>query len=100
VVDKVRLSFGGRWSHDYKYLANGFLAFPPGSANFSKFTPKVGIDYRPSSDAMVYASWSRGYRSGGFSPRAATPTMPPSRSSPKRSIPMKWAPSLTCSTTA
>ncbi|KPF54807.1 TonB-dependent receptor [Novosphingobium sp. AAP1] len=72
IIDKVRLSFGGRWSHDYKYLANGFLGapFPPGSANFSKFTPKVGIDYRPNSDAMFYASWSRGYRSGGFSPRA------------------------------
>lgn len=43
-----------------------------GKASFSKFTPKVGIDWRPNRDTMVYASWSRGYRSGGFSPRAAT----------------------------
>ncbi|WP_246866268.1 TonB-dependent receptor [Novosphingobium sp. SG720] len=72
VVDKVRISFGGRWSHDYKYLANGFLGapFPPGAANFSKFTPKAGIDFRPNAETMLYASWSRGYRSGGFSPRA------------------------------
>ncbi|WP_226016393.1 TonB-dependent receptor [Novosphingobium sp. FKTRR1] len=87
-ADKWRLSFGGRWSHDNKKLNNGFAGgklidpnnvtlsqFVPvgsGDASFSKFTPKVGIDYRPNSDTMIYASWSRGYRSGGFSPRAAT----------------------------
>lgn len=88
LTDTVRLAFGGRWSHDNKQLFNGFAGgklidpnnvqrsqFTPvgtGNANFSKFTPKVGIDWRPSNDVMVYASWSRGYRSGGFSPRAAT----------------------------
>ena len=72
VADKIRISFGGRWSHDNKHLANGFLGapFPPGNASFSKFTPKVGVDWRPNNDVMLYASWSRGYRSGGFSPRA------------------------------
>ncbi len=88
LTDTVRLSFGGRWSHDNKQLFNGFAGgklidpdnvdrtqFVPvgtGNANFSKFTPKVGLDWRPTNDLMVYASWSRGYRSGGFSPRAAT----------------------------
>lgn len=83
-----RLSFGGRFSHDNKKLSNGFadgvLLDPDnldlskialvgkGDASFNKFTPKVGIDWRPTQDLMVYASWSRGYRSGGFSPRAAT----------------------------
>lgn len=74
-ADKWRLSFGGRWSHDNKKLTNSFGQLGligTGDANFSKFTPKVGIDYRPNSDTMLYASWSRGYRSGGFSPRAAT----------------------------
>ncbi len=88
LTDTVRLSFGGRWSHDNKQLFNGYAGgklidpanvnrtqFVPvgtGNANFSKFTPKVGLDWRPNNDLMVYASWSRGYRSGGFSPRAAT----------------------------
>jgi len=87
-ADGFRLSFGGRWSHDNKKLWNGFapnvlvapadvtrskfVAVGSGDASFNKFTPKVGIDYRPNSDTMYYASWSRGYRSGGFSPRAAT----------------------------
>lgn len=71
-ADNFRLSFGGRWTHDKKVLNNGFQGspFPPASANFSKFTPKVGIDFRPNANTMVYASWTRGYRSGGFSPRA------------------------------
>jgi iron complex outermembrane recepter protein len=73
-ADKLRLSFGGRYTSDKKQLSNSFGGVPvgQGSATFSKFTPKVGIDYRPNSDVMIYASWSRGYRSGGFSPRAAT----------------------------
>ncbi len=71
-ADGFRLSFGGRWTHDTKILNNGFQGnpFPPGRASFSKFTPKVGIDWRPNDNTMLYAGWTRGYRSGGFSPRA------------------------------
>ena len=81
ILPKVRLTFGGRWSHDNKKLDNGFFggtndatfsSVGSGNANFSKFTPKVGLDYRPTRDAMIYGSWSRGYRSGGFSSRAST----------------------------
>ena len=82
-ADKFRLSIGGRWSHDNKKLDNGYYnvvngvdttfgLVGSGDVSFSKFTPKVGLDYRPNRDAMIYASWSRGYRSGGFSSRAAT----------------------------
>jgi iron complex outermembrane recepter protein len=74
-ADKFRLSFGGRYTHDKKKLRNAFATtglVGQGSGSFSKFTPKVGVDYRPNDDTMIYASWSRGYRSGGFSPRAAT----------------------------
>ncbi len=74
-ADKFRLSFGGRWTQDKKELSNAFKQgglIGTGSAKFSKFTPKVGIDYRPDDNTMLYASWSRGYRSGGFSARAAT----------------------------
>ncbi len=84
-AENFRLNIGGRWSHDNKKLDNGFFTvvggrnttFAPvgsGDASFSKFTPKVGIDWRPNSDTMLYASWSRGYRSGGFSPRAGDAT--------------------------
>ena len=75
-VDQWRLSFGGRYTQDKKNLDNnvpvGGIEENVGtpSATFSKFTPKVGIDYRPNSNIMAYASYSVGYRSGGFSNRA------------------------------
>ncbi|GGC19289.1 TonB-dependent receptor [Novosphingobium marinum] len=74
-IDRFRLSFGGRYTHDKKYLNNGFLLsglIGEGRDTFKKFTPKVGIDFRPNDDLMFYASWSQGFRSGGFSPRAQT----------------------------
>ena len=74
-ADQWRLSFGGRWTHDKKELRNSFATaglIGSGEDTFEKFTPKVGVDFKPSDDALLYASWSRGYRSGGFSPRAAT----------------------------
>ena len=72
-IDKWRLNFGGRYTKDKKSLDNFYFA-PLGapSKSFSKFTPKVGVDFRPTEDYMLYASFSRGYRSGGFSNRAQT----------------------------
>ncbi|MCW1384680.1 TonB-dependent receptor [Novosphingobium sp. KCTC 2891] len=76
VTDGVRVSFGGRWGQDKRELTNSYPGtlgvIGEGSRTFRKFTPKVGIDWRPNNDTMLYASWSRGYRSGGFSPRAMT----------------------------
>ena len=36
------------------------------SGDWSKTTPKVGFDWRPADDWLVYASVTEGYRSGGF----------------------------------
>ncbi|MFO1377357.1 MAG: TonB-dependent receptor [Steroidobacteraceae bacterium] len=81
IFDRVRLSGGGRWTHDKKSLATDFTDFvtpaasfnsPKKSSSWSKFTPKLGLDYRPTDDLMVYGSWSRGYRSGGYNGRGLT----------------------------
>jgi iron complex outermembrane receptor protein len=74
LMDQVRLSFGGRWTHDKKTNYN-FVdpnQFPKAGYSGSKFTPKIGLDYRPTDDLMLYASWSRGYRAGGLSGRGQT----------------------------
>ncbi len=34
------------------------------------FSPKIAVEWRPQDDLMSYASWTRGFRSGGFSFRA------------------------------
>jgi len=81
VLPKVRISGGGRYTHDKKSLQTAFtdpgnpsasFAAPRVSDTWNKFTPKIGIDYRPNQNLMLYASWSRGYRSGGFNGRGLT----------------------------
>lgn len=37
---------------------------------FSRFTPKVGLNWQVSDDLFAYASWTRGFRSGGWTGRA------------------------------
>ena len=37
---------------------------------FNKFTPKLGINWTVSSDLFAYASWTKGFRSGGWTGRA------------------------------
>lgn len=41
---------------------------------FKKFTPRAILDYHFTPDFMVYGSWSRGYRSGGWNSRASVIT--------------------------
>lgn len=43
-----------------------------GKANFDAVTPRVSLSFRASDDAMLYASASRGFKSGGFDGRGTT----------------------------
>lgn len=47
---------------------------PRAKENFSKFTPRVVANYDFNDDVRGYLSWSQGYRDGGFSTRASTPS--------------------------
>ncbi len=54
----------------------------PDSVSFEEFTPKVGIEYKASEDAFLFASYSQGFRAGGFNgrlirPQASVPTYAP-----------------------
>jgi iron complex outermembrane recepter protein len=42
------------------------------AANWSSVSPKFGLDYHVTPDVLVYASASRGFKSGGFDGRANT----------------------------
>ncbi len=37
---------------------------------FEKFTPRLGINYKASQDLLLYASYSRGFKQGGFNGRS------------------------------
>ena len=43
-----------------------------GDKTWSRFTPKVGVEYQVDEDMMLFASYSQGFKSGTFNPRAAT----------------------------
>lgn len=41
-------------------------------ADWSKFTPRIGVEYQANSDVMLFASFAQGFKSGTFNPRAST----------------------------
>ncbi|TRY31082.1 TonB-dependent receptor [Aliiglaciecola sp. M165] len=42
----------------------------PAKQSWTRFTPRVGLEYQVSNDMMVFASYSQGFKSGTFNPRA------------------------------
>jgi iron complex outermembrane receptor protein len=40
---------------------------------FNNFSPKVGVEYKPLRDLMLYGSWSEGYKTGGWTTRLTAP---------------------------
>lgn len=90
LTDQLRLSAGLRWTKDDKkatvlredYLGIRSPAFGNPNAiffrtrtdytndrSFEQFTPRISLSYQPTEDLNVYASWGRGFKSGGFDMR-------------------------------
>ncbi len=75
-VEGLKVSAGLRYTHDDKhfdarYTSNGFAGTVPsfrqkGSLGFDLVTGRVAVSYDISAQSMVYASVSRGAKSGGF----------------------------------
>ncbi|MDC0602991.1 TonB-dependent receptor [Aliiglaciecola sp.] len=42
----------------------------PSSKSWSRFTPRIGVEYQMNKDVMVFASYAQGFKSGTFNPRA------------------------------
>lgn len=42
----------------------------PKSDSWDRFTPRVGVEYQMDADTMIFASYSQGFKSGTFNPRA------------------------------
>tara|TARA_B100001939_G_scaffold86036_1_gene73645 strand:- start:27 stop:1775 length:1749 start_codon:yes stop_codon:yes gene_type:complete len=72
VTDQLRATFGIRYSYEKKDFSFGVLSGGTqvvdgsNSEDWSAWTPKFGIDYHVNEDVMVYATASRGFKSGGF----------------------------------
>ncbi|RJG52821.1 TonB-dependent receptor [Sphingobium terrigena] len=90
ISQQLSISAGGRYTWDKRradilrqnYLGGGSPLFGGagvafgapgtnfnGAAEYKKFTPRVSISYKPTPDHNVYASYSQGFKGGGFDPR-------------------------------
>jgi iron complex outermembrane receptor protein len=58
---------------DYVDPITGATVIQDGNETWSKFTPRVGLTYKFDDARMVYATWSKGFRSGGFNGRSTEP---------------------------
>jgi iron complex outermembrane receptor protein len=95
LTDALSLNLGGRYTDETKKVKIGIVNYgsctgaiaPPfetsklffcdgGNADgfdiqdketWKSFSPKVGLQFDVSDDMMLYTSWTRGFRSGGFS---------------------------------
>lgn len=81
LLDGVRLIAGGRYTYE-KGSNEGFInnlsATPParlidfpGKASFDGFTYKLGVEYDIAPRSMFYATYSTGFKAGGFSQASA-----------------------------
>jgi iron complex outermembrane receptor protein len=92
--EQFSVSLGGRFSWEEKKFvyrngfnqsgggffpdAPGFNNIARGRASWKQFTPRVGLEYKPREDVLLYASFTQGFKSGGFNGRGnSTDTIGP-----------------------
>ena len=82
LTEQLSLTLGGRYSYEEKeyfidsvFPNSGNIATPPtkDTQDWSKFTPKIGVDFQVNEDLMVYGSITQGQKSGGWNPRPLQP---------------------------
>jgi iron complex outermembrane recepter protein len=78
-ADRGLTSFAGVPMYDNRVVCGQTIAARPGrpvkcDLGFSRFTPKVGVEFKPTEDVLLYAMYTKGYKSGGWSARVTDPT--------------------------
>jgi iron complex outermembrane recepter protein len=97
LTSRLQLSVGGRFTHDTRratVIRANYLNGPSpalggngvqlgaltsdfrGEETFSEFTPRASLSFRPDDNNTIYASWSRGFKGGGFDPRGLSTAAP------------------------
>ena len=77
LTDQLSLTLGGRWTRDEKDLEADLVRLFSGatifdgavSDSFENFSGKIGAEYALSEDVLAYASFSQGFKAGGFNGR-------------------------------
>jgi len=95
VTDQIAVSVGGRFTNDKrdstilrqtKLGTSAEFGGTPvvlattsnfrGKATFKEFTPRASISFKPTPDHTIYASYSKGFKGGGFDPRGLSTAAP------------------------
>jgi iron complex outermembrane recepter protein len=90
LTDRLKLDAGLRYTDEDKHAkvlnrgySDGTYTVPISVAadfdktiNFKNTSPKLSLDYQISPEAMVYGSYSRGFKSGGYNIRAQATAVP------------------------
>ena len=69
LTERLTLTLGGRYTKDEKDTDQSGNVVATADDDWTEFTPKIGVRYALRDDAMVYGTYSVGYRSGGFNGR-------------------------------
>ncbi|MCW0197801.1 TonB-dependent receptor [Sphingopyxis sp.] len=107
-TDQLSLSVGGRYTNDkrnaFVYKATRITGLSPefggtltpitfgapatdfhGDRTFKEFTPRASLSFKPDDNNMVYVSYSKGFKGGGFDPRGSGSAAPISNPAAGRS---------------
>ena len=69
LLPNLDVTVGGRYTWDSKRFTNAQPSVPAvfnAARKWQNFSPKIGLDYRLSGQLFAYASYSQGYKAGGF----------------------------------
>ena len=67
----------GFYQHDPSPEFYQIVADTSASINYNAWSPKISLDYKLNAASLVYAMYSKGYRTGGLSPLGSDPSQPP-----------------------
>jgi iron complex outermembrane receptor protein len=77
IVPRLSVTVGARYTSDKKVFTsinvrqrdNVKFVDVTKEATFNKFTPRFGLNFKATDDILLYASFSRGFKQGGFNGR-------------------------------
>jgi iron complex outermembrane receptor protein len=82
--DQFSVTVGGRYSWEHKDFTQNIVKFRNGAqfgslvayrteGSYSAFTPRLSLNWIPTDDLLLYASATRGFKSGGFNVNSPDP---------------------------
>ena len=96
ITEQFAVSVGGRYTHDERDASilrqnklgrSAIFGGTPinigapgtdfrGNKTFKEFTPRASVSFKPNDDHMIYASYAKGFKGGGFDPRGVAGIAP------------------------